>query len=168
MLYLLDANVLIDAARDYYPMDMVPEFWDWMQFQGEQGIVKVPLEIYEEVAEGRGEMPEWLRTEPVKRALMLQEDVDPALVARLVAEGYATDLTESEVATIGRDPFLMAYALTAPGERCIVTTENSAPSRQRQNRKLPDVCRGFTISVCHTFEFVRRLGFHTRWRPDAS
>ncbi len=30
MLYLLDANVLIDADRDYYPIDRVPEFWDWI------------------------------------------------------------------------------------------------------------------------------------------
>ena len=30
MLYLLDANVLIDANRDYYPLGRVPEFWDWL------------------------------------------------------------------------------------------------------------------------------------------
>ncbi|MCY4508918.1 MAG: DUF4411 family protein [Acidobacteria bacterium] len=30
MLYLLDANVLIDAHRDYYPLGRVPEFWDWL------------------------------------------------------------------------------------------------------------------------------------------
>ena len=28
LLYLLDANVLIDAHRDYYPLGRVPEFWD--------------------------------------------------------------------------------------------------------------------------------------------
>ena len=27
MLYLLDANVLIDASRYYYPIQRVPEFW---------------------------------------------------------------------------------------------------------------------------------------------
>ena len=30
MLYLLDANVFIDANRDYYPLDRFPEFWDWL------------------------------------------------------------------------------------------------------------------------------------------
>ena len=30
VLYLLDANVLIDANRDYYPIHRVPEFWDWL------------------------------------------------------------------------------------------------------------------------------------------
>jgi len=40
MLYLLDANTLIDAKRDYYPIDRVPEFWSWLIFQGQQGINK--------------------------------------------------------------------------------------------------------------------------------
>ena len=30
MLYLLDANVLIDANRDYYQIERVPEFWEWL------------------------------------------------------------------------------------------------------------------------------------------
>ena len=49
MLYLLDANVLIDANRDYYPIERVPEFWDWLIEKGELGHVKVPVEIYEEI-----------------------------------------------------------------------------------------------------------------------
>ena len=41
-LYLLDANVLIDAQRDYYPFEMVPEFWDWLVHMARQGTIKVP------------------------------------------------------------------------------------------------------------------------------
>lgn len=37
MLYLLDANVLIDANRDYYPISRVPEFWDWLVHLGHRG-----------------------------------------------------------------------------------------------------------------------------------
>jgi len=47
VVYLLDANVLIDANRDYYPLERVPEFWDWLEFQGGLGRVKLPLEVYE-------------------------------------------------------------------------------------------------------------------------
>ena len=47
MLYLLDANVLIDADRDYYPLERVPEFWDWLVDGGVKGRVKIPLEMYE-------------------------------------------------------------------------------------------------------------------------
>ncbi len=27
-LYLVDANVLIRAHEDYYPLDRIPQFWD--------------------------------------------------------------------------------------------------------------------------------------------
>ena len=30
MLYLLDANVLITANNLYYPIDSVPEYWEWL------------------------------------------------------------------------------------------------------------------------------------------
>lgn len=46
MLDLLDANVLIDANRDYYPIERVPEFWEWLADLGECGLTKVPPEIY--------------------------------------------------------------------------------------------------------------------------
>ena len=49
LLYLLDANVLVDADRDYYPINRIPEFWDWLAVMGELGRVKVPQEMYEEV-----------------------------------------------------------------------------------------------------------------------
>lgn len=164
MIFLLDANVLIDAARDYYPVDMVPEFWDWLSYQGAQGAVKIPQEILEEVCDGRDAAADWLRTPSVKAAVGLVEDADPAIVAHVVERGYAADLTDDEVVRIGRDPFLIAYALVAPTDRCIVTTEGSKPTKQRANRKLPDVCDGFSVQYCNTFEFIRRLGFRTRWQ----
>lgn len=52
MLHLLDANTLIDAKRDYYPIDRVPEFWDWLNFHGQQGNIKIPIEVYEECDKG--------------------------------------------------------------------------------------------------------------------
>ena len=45
MLYLLDANVLIDSNRDYYPIERVPEFWEWLAHVGKQGFVKIPVEV---------------------------------------------------------------------------------------------------------------------------
>lgn len=34
MLYLLDANVLIRAHSDYYPIDRIPQFWEWLIREG--------------------------------------------------------------------------------------------------------------------------------------
>ena len=168
MLYLLDANVLIDANRDYYPIERVPEFWEWIEFQGESGTVKVPLEVYEELKEGRDALATWLKRDAVKEALLLHEEVEVDLVSQTVENRYAPDLTDDEILKIGRDPFLVAYALKDGGGRCVVTTEVSKPSRQRANRHLPDVCRDASIPFCNTFELTRQLNFSTAWRRSHS
>jgi hypothetical protein len=166
MLYLLDANISITANSTYYPIGQVPEFWDWLQYQGERGNVKIPLEIMEEILQGRDEDPlvEWIKKPEVQAALLSGEAVDAALVQRAV-EAYAPDLTDDELDVIGRDPFLIAYALVAPGNRCVVTTEVSKPTATRKNRKVPDVCRDLGVQSCGPFQLNRDLGFSTRWRP---
>lgn len=164
MLFLTDANVLIDADRDYYPLARVPEFWDWLKYQGEIGAVKIPLEVYEEIVDGEGALVDWLSDEDVKRALILDEESEAGRVSAVIANGYAADLTDDELQKVGRDPFLIAYATTAPGDRCVVTTEHSRPSRGRANRHVPDVCVANGVQWCNTFELIRRLDFSTSWR----
>ena len=164
MLYLLDANVLIDANRDYYPMHRVPEFWEWLAHVGRNGFVKIPIEVYEEIKEGGDNLADWIKQDQIRAALLLEEEVDVGLVSQAVNAGYADDLTDDEVERIGRDPFLVAYALADNGNRCIVTTESSKPSRQRANRHLPDVCSTFGVACSNTFQFVRELDFSTSWK----
>ena len=165
MLYLLDANILITAHSSYYPIDQVPEFWSWLQHQAASGYVKIPLEVMEEVLEGRNDpLLDWISHDENKDALLLGETVDGALVQRVVSTGYANDLTDDEVEKLGRDPFLIAYALSDPSERCVVTTEVSRPSARRQNRRIPDVCRLLGVQCCGPFVLNRDLGFHTAWR----
>ena len=82
----------------------------------------------------------------------------------MTEEGYAPDLTDIEIEEIGRDPFLIAYALADPENRTVVTTERSRPRAQRKNRKVPDVCDQFSIRALHAFRFGHELGFRTDWR----
>lgn len=171
MLYLLDANVLITAKDSYYPVDAVPEFWEWLEHMGRRGNMKIPLEIFEEIKEGpkrpeRDLLFDWIQQAQVRQALLLDEVVDLALVQRAVNEGYAPDLTDAEVDELGRDPFLVAYGLADPARRRIVTAEASKPGKRRQKRKVPDVCNDLGLSWCGPFEFYRQLGFSTRWKTS--
>ena len=74
-------------------------------------------------------------------------------------QGYAPDLNDAEIQKVGRDPFLIAYALANPSERVVVTTEHSKPSRLRANRHLPDVSNDFSVRCINTFELIRELDF---------
>lgn len=168
MLHLLDANVLITAHHSYYPIDVVPEYWEWLSHMGTLGHVKMPFEIFEEVKDGPDDGEKdllfaWLQEEANKKALLLDEDVDPELVQKVLVQGYAPDLTDDEIEQIGRDPFLIAYGL-AKQPRCVVTVETSAAKKQRQNRRIPDVCHTMGAICCNPFEFNRRLKFSTKWK----
>ncbi len=164
MVYLLDANVMIDANRDYYPIDRVSEFWDWLQHHGSQGIMKIPVEIYEEIKDGKDVLATWIRQTDTKDALLLNATADPAFVSIAVEQGYAPDLTDDEIFKLGRDPFLFSYALRKPSNHCIVTTEVSKPKKQRANRHIPDVAASLGIASCNTFDLTRVLDFRTNWR----
>lgn len=170
MLYLLDANVLITAHNLYYPVNKVEEFWEWLQYQGAEGHVKMPIETFEEVKDGpnagKDLLYAWVQQKAVKDALILHEEVDLGLVQKVTGEGYGTGLTDTEVEAIGRDPFLIAHALTAAG-RMVISTEVSKPKRQRSKRKVPDVCSQFGIKCEDPFFLYRTLDFSTSWIPPA-
>jgi hypothetical protein len=167
MLFLLDANVLIDANRDYYPLDGVPEFWEWLIYQGEQGSVKIPIEIYEEITDGKkDELASWMKRLEVRDALLLDQEADINLVQEVVRKGYSENLSDTELQQLGRDPFLISYALFPElnGSVCVVTTEISKPSKKRANKHVPDVCATFSITSRNAFEFSKILGFRTGWK----
>ena len=157
MLYLIDANVLIDAAEYYYPLDRVPQFWEWLEDMSGNGSLKIPLEIYEEITSDDEALAAWLKAN--RSTMVLGESIDPELLTKVVEEGYAPNLTESELEEIGADPSLIAYALANPSNRCVVTTEASKPKRKRANRHIPDVCKDIGIRCINTFCLIRELDF---------
>ncbi len=94
---------------------------------------------------------------------MLEEEAEQDLVARITYGGYVANPTDDELEKIGRDPFLLSYALKDPENRCVVTTETSKPSRQGANRHLPDVCRDFGIPCINNFQMIKEMDFSTNW-----
>jgi hypothetical protein len=91
--------------------------------------------------------------------MILDQKINPALLNEVLAKGYAPDLDDGEIEEIGNDPFLIGYALVNPTEITVVTKEVSKPSKQRANRKVPDVCREFGIRAINDFELYRELSF---------
>jgi len=163
-MHLLDANVLITAHNQYYPIDQVPQFWDWLKQKGQEGEIKIPAEILDEIKDGGTDeevdaLYAWISDEENKAALLLNEEPDAAGVQNIIENGYGQGLTDDQIEEIGRDPFLIAYAMADVANRIVVTTEVSRPSAQRQNRRIPDVCKGFGVECCNTFVMTKKLGF---------
>ena len=172
MLYLLDANVLIRAHHDYYPLDRLPGFWEWLCDQAEAGAIKMPFEIHREVAIGNDALATWIRQPRMEKALRLDEEVDQNTLQRVLDIGYGPNLTEDEIEEVGGDPLLVAYGTGAgtvradlprrtlgDSQRTVVTKEVSKPSRWRGSTKLPDACQRLGVPWITDFELYRQLNF---------
>jgi hypothetical protein len=130
---------------------------------GTSGRVRLPREQYDEITSGRGELVDWLKTEEVKKAILLQEEAIPTLVTEVTLKGYGL-LDEIGIEKVGRDPFLISYGYCDKANRTIVTLEVSAPRRKGANRKIPDVCAELDVACCDLFELIDALDFSTDWR----
>jgi hypothetical protein len=75
VLYLLDANVLITAHNSYYPIDRVPEFWEWLAHVCSEEHAKVPIELHEEITVGNDALADWARDGDNRRALLLDTSI---------------------------------------------------------------------------------------------
>ena len=160
VLFLVDAKVLIRAHEDYYPIERVPQFWQWLEQEARANRVKMPLEMFSEIADSKGPLRDWICEPEVKKALVLDEEVDQDSLDEVLTEGYGDKLTEVDLEKIGSDAFLIAYAL-AERDRVVVTKETSRPKKLGGNRKIPDVCNTLNVGCIGDFELYRRLRFST-------
>jgi hypothetical protein len=74
----------------------------------------MPLEMYEEVLEGRkegDELLDWVKKDAIRKALLFDEASNADFVRKVVREGYGNALTNDEVEKIGRDPFLISFGV---------------------------------------------------------
>ena len=160
-MYLIDANVLIRADADFYALDRIPQFWDWLVVQGNNGQVKLPPEIYDEISIGTDKLADWIKESHVKEALLLDEEADPNVVQQVLLNGYQSNdhlFDETDIQKIGRDVFLIAYAMNH-SSRIIVTRETSASSKKRGNREVPDACNDCGVGWTSDYELYRLLDF---------
>lgn len=155
-LYLLDANVLIRAHEDYYPVDRIPQFWVWLLEMAASDTIKMPRVIFDEVRPSPGPLADWIKRQDVKDALVLNERTTG--VQQVVAKGYAPDLNDVEIEKLGKDPFLIAAALAGP-DRVVVSREVSKPAATRANRKVPDVCKILGVMSITDFRLYSILKF---------
>jgi len=158
-MYVLDASVVIAANDEYYPIDRVPEFWDWLAEKAGSGDIKTPREVLNEITPSDGPLNDWLKKHFDS---LLLEDEEYLKKVPDILELYATDLSEAEVEGLGGDPFLVAAAWRTSGT--VVTKEVSSPRRQRANRTIPDVCKDAKVRCINDHELIRELDFRTSWK----
>lgn len=163
-LFLLDANVLMTAARLYYAFDIVPTFWSSLNSKAGTGNLRSIDRVQDEINRGDDELVTWANAAFLD--YFVKTDTQDVLqaYARIIGwsqeqHHYSSALLQSFARFEHADPWLVAYAITH--NAVVVTLELPNPAT-RKKIPLPLVCEAFGVSWLNTFDMLResqiRLG----------
>ncbi len=158
-MYLLDANVLIQAKNFYYRFDIFPMFWDWLDGEQQKGALASIIPVYEELAKGTDELSKWVKQRqhdgwflPVDEEATQHEFSD---IAVWVMDSHFKDQAKKDFLSVA-DPWLVAKAVSIGG--VVVTHEKLFDPNIRRKVKIPNVCNAFGVECIDTFDLLNRLG----------
>ena len=153
-LYLLDANVFIEAKNKYYAFDLCPGFWEWLITPNNVMVRVASIDkVKEEILEKEDELADWAKN--LDENFFLKSDDDDDLyvrsslkeVSEWIDERYDPRKTFLECADYYLVGYSLAYGYT-------VVTHEGRRGKTFQV-KIPDVCDGLKIPVIDTFEMLR-------------
>lgn len=156
--FLLDANFFITAHRVYYPMDVVPGFWNAVHRLAAAGTLISIDKVRAEIIRNEDELAQWCQTQlpegffrDTSAVIEAYRKVIQWAVGRNHYKPEALDLfARAHVA----DAWLVAYA--AANELVLVTEEVSNPASKRAV-KLPDACLAQGVDHVNTIGMFRAL-----------
>lgn len=153
--YLLDADTLISAHRQYYPFDFCPGFWDWLEQKHKRGRVFSVDAVYAELQRGGDELSRWAKTMK-QRGFFLDAgkvDIAPAIF-RLSQWVSASNFTPEAIHEFNDSADLLMIAFAKVQNCTVVTDEKSEPAR-RNKVKIPDACNELQLQCVNLFDLMR-------------
>jgi hypothetical protein len=153
-MYLIDASVLIDAKRRYYPFDVVPAFWDWLKAAHQGGKVHVVEKVYDEILAGGDDLATWIAAMPSSFVLATTNIAAASLQAVSVwayNNSQYTQAAKNDFLSVA-DYYLVAHAHTISAT---VVTNETAGTGSRNKIKIPDACNAFGVKCLTPFEMLR-------------
>jgi hypothetical protein len=162
-IYVLDANVFIEAQRRYYAFDLCPGFWECLLHHHHAARIISVDRVRDEISPG-DELETWAKT--TAPGGFFASTADAAVVQHFMAimqwvQSQAQFKVEAraEFAQVA-DGWLVAYARAYGG--IVVTHEEYAPDA-RKRVKIPNVCKQFEVAYTDTFAMLRDLQARFDW-----
>lgn len=157
--YVLDANVFIEAARRYYAFDIAPKFWDSLIQHAANGVIEsIDRVLSPELNKGKDELAIWANGDFIHAFRSTdEEDVIESykkVMTWVQGQSQFNDAAKAEFAN-EPDGWLVAYAMAK--RRIVVTHEVLAPDA-KSRVPIPNVCAQFDVLYIDTFAMLRELG----------
>lgn len=150
-MYLLDANVFIQAKNLHYGFDFCPAFWEWLIHQHKAKAVFSVEKVFDELKAGADPLAEWAEARP-DFFVKPDEAVVPKLqaVSNWAAGAGYDPAAVTTFLQVG-DYYLVAHALAH--NFTVVTHE--IPANSTKKIKIPNACIQLGIKCMNPYEMLK-------------
>ncbi|MCL2289251.1 MAG: DUF4411 family protein [Bacteroidetes bacterium] len=165
--FIIDTDTLIAPYRSFYPFDMVPDFWSFIEQNILSKKIMILDKVYNEITDGGDQLSNWLAD--IKNIEMIN------CRNSTIISHYAKILDYINISPLYRKPealfdwasdktadaWLIAAAITYS---CTVITfeiSNASLNDKQPTRdvKIPDICKQFNVKCENLYYMMRHLGF---------
>jgi hypothetical protein len=165
-MYVLDANVFIEAHRRYYGFPLCPGFWNALVWHYGAGHVCSIDHVRQELLDGDDRLSQWVKN-TMPAACFVRSDADEVVAAYADAvrwvQAQPQFLTEAK-AEFADEPDAWLIAFVRANQGVLVTHEKLAPDA-RKRVPVPNVCAQFGVQIADTFEMLQALEVEFSWQP---
>lgn len=161
--FMLDANIFIEAHRRYYGLDLCPGFWECLRHYGERERLASIDRVRQELMRGGDALSKWIRDAP---GALFRSSAEPAVVAAFgetmawVDESVQFREEAKKEFAAAADGWLAAYAKVHGA--VVVTHEEYRPDAKRRV-PLGNACRQLGVLRQDTFQMLRQLEVRFQW-----
>lgn len=155
-MFLLDANVFIEAKNRYYAFDIAPGFWDWLEKAHSSSIACSLDAVRKELLVKEDEVSKWVKDNPSffrpldKGTTRHFQELTSWATSNGFNQSAIQQFTSNDA-----DYLLVAYA--REHQHTVVSHEVSHPTRRRKIF-IPDACRAMGVESVDTFDMLRKTG----------
>ncbi len=160
-IYIVDTNFFIQAHKAYYPLDVVPSFWNKIKFLAkEEKIVSID-KVQNEIYKNNDDLTKWCKDNLPQYFFKSTSNIFQSYQKVIFwAESRKNHYTSAALAEFldadEADAFLIAYTLTNNSKRIVVTQEISEPNAKRKV-KIPDACLALNVRFVNVMDMFRQL-----------
>lgn len=152
--YCLDANVLIQAWRNYYSPMFCPQYWELLNQLGKDDKIFLPQAVYEEIGRTEDDLSNWLKGSNIPKR-KLDEAVIESWHKIIAANPIHKHLVDNIKGRSLADPWVIAHAFCETAT--VVTKEEKITAVNSDRIKIPNVCENMKIKCINDFQFIHEL-----------
>lgn len=154
-MYLLDANVFIQAKNRHYGIDFCPAFWDWLVIANQNNKVFSIDAIKDEIIDGSDELVGWAKSKKLNNFFLSTDKETIISELRIISNWVYNQNYEQSAINLFLQKIPDYYLIAQAKKRNATIVTHEIPSYSLKKIKIPDVCNALEINCINTFTMLK-------------